>query len=135
MNLPKKLLIPLLTLPMLLMAACGGLSDEEKAMIGNYYIPAVSDTHPMIELRADRSAVLRAIRPGDISYSVPGKWKLHADSLVIVTDPTSITVEDGDPALVGTVAKRVAYPIKSYNETTLTIERQGITYDYHRRLE
>lgn len=118
-----------------LLSACGGLSDREEKMVGNYYIPAVSDSRPLLELGNDRSAVIRAIRPGELSYSVAGTWELDGDTLVIATDPSSITIEEGDPALVGTVAPRVAYPVKSFNETTLTIDRQGITYDYHRRIE
>lgn len=118
-----------------LLSACGGLSDREEKMVGNYYIPAVSDSRPLLELGNDRSAVIRAIRPGELSYSVTGTWELDGDTLVIATDPSSITIEEGDPALVGTVAPRVAYPVKSFNETTLTIDRQGITYDYHRRAE
>lgn len=120
---------------LMLLAACGGLSDREKQMVGKYYIPAVSDTNPLIELNEDRTSVLRAIRPGDITYSVTGTWQCDGDSLVIVNDSTSITIEDGDPGLVGHVTRRVAYPIRSFNESTLTIERQGINYDYHRRAE
>lgn len=104
-------------------------------MIGKYYIPAVSDTTPLIELNADGTSVLRAIRPGNITYSVSGVWKVDKDSLIIESDSTSITIEDGDPGLVGHVAHRVAYPIRNFNESTLTIERQGIVYDYRRRNE
>ena len=120
---------------LLLLASCGGLTDQEKRMVGKYYIPALSDTHPLIELNADGTSVLRAIRPGDITYSVTGVWKVDNDSLIIESDSTSITIEDGDPGLVGHVSRRVAYPIKRYSESTLSIERQGITYDYHRRSE
>lgn len=125
------LLFPLLSL----LAACGGLSEQEEKMVGKYYIPALSDTNPLIELNADRTSVLRAIRPGDITYSVAGVWKVENDSLIIESDSTSITIEDGDPGLVGHVSRRVAYPIKDFNESTLSIQRQGITYDYHRRLD
>lgn len=125
------LLFPLLSL----LAACGGLSEQEEKMVGKYYIPALSDTNPLIELNADRTSVLRAIRPGDITYSVTGVWKVENDSLIIESDSTSITIEDGDPGLVGYVSRRVAYPIKDFNESTLSIQRQGITYDYHRRLD
>lgn len=125
------LLFPLLSL----LAACGGLSEQEEKMVGKYYIPALSDTNPLIELNADRTSVLRAIRPGDITYSVTGVWKVENDSLIIESDSTSITIEDGDPGLVGHVSRRVAYPIKDFNESTLSIQRQGITYDYHRRLD
>ena len=107
------------------LSACGGLSDKEKQMVGNYYIPAVSDTRPLLELGNKRDAVIRAIRPGELSYCVTGKWELSGDTLVIQTDP----------ALVGTVAPRVAYPVKAFSENTLTIDRQGVTYDYHRRNE
>lgn len=125
------LLFPLLSL----LAACGGLSEQEEKMVGKYYISALSDTNPLIELNADRTSVLRAIRPGDITYSVTGVWKVENDSLIIESDSTSITIEDGDPGLVGHVSRRVAYPIKDFNESTLSIQRQGITYDYHRRLD
>lgn len=125
------ILFPLLSL----LAACGGLSEQEEKMVGKYYIPALSDTNPLIELNADRTSVLRAIRPGDITYSVTGVWKVENDSLIIESDSTSITIEDGDPGLVGHVSRRVAYPIKDFNESTLSIQRQGITYDYHRRLD
>ncbi len=123
-------------LPLLaLLSACGGLSDQEEKMVGKYYIPALSDTRPLMELNADRTSVLRAIRPGDISYSVTGVWKVEGDSLIIESDSTSITIEEGDPGLVGHISRRVAYPITGFNESTLSIQRQGITYDYHRRMD
>ena len=116
-------------LPLLaLLSACGGLSDREEKMV-------LSDTRPLMELNADRTSVLRAIRPGDISYSVSGVWKVEGDSLIIESDSTSITIEEGDPGLVGHIACRVAYPITGFNESTLSIQRQGITYDYHRRMD
>lgn len=50
-------------LPLLaLLSACGGLSDREEKMVGKYYIPALSDTRPLMELNADRTSVLRADR-------------------------------------------------------------------------
>jgi len=131
----SKVAILLLMIPALLLSACGGLSEQEKKMVGKYYIPALSDTRPLIELNPDRTSVLRAIRPGDITYCVTGVWKVENDSLIIESDSTSITIEEGDPGLVGYVSRRVAYPIKNFNETTLSIERQGITYDYHRRMD
>ncbi len=117
-----------------LSASCSGMSDREKSMVGKYYIPAISDTHPLIELDADRNAVLRAIRPGELSFYVAGQWRVENDSLIIDNDASSITIEEGDPSLVGTVAPRVAYPIVNFDETTLRIEKQGIIYDYHRRM-
>jgi hypothetical protein len=126
--------LPLLAGTLLLMASCGNaLSKREKAMVGKYYISAVSDTRPLLELNADRGSVIRAIRPGDLSFYVAGKWHVDGDSLIIENDVSSITIEEGDAALVGRVAERVAYPIVNFDESTLRIERQGIMYDYHRR--
>ena len=127
--------IAVMALTLTTLTACGGMSKREKSMIGKYYIPAVSDTHPLLELSADRQSVMRAIRPGELSFYVEGEWKVENDSLIIVNDASSITIEEGDPALVGTVAERVAYPILGYDETTLRIERQGVVYDYHRRAD
>ena len=84
-----------------LSASCGGLSEKEEGMVGKYYIPAVSDTHPLLELEADRSAVIRAIRPGELSFYVSGEWRLENDSLIIDNDISSITIEEGDPGLIG----------------------------------
>jgi hypothetical protein len=126
----------MLLLPALLLAACSGMSEQEKRMIGKYYIPVISDSKPLIELNADGSSVLREIHSSDITFSVSGQWHVVEDSLVIENDSSSITIEDGDPGLVGYISHRVAYPIKSFNESTLSLERQGgIVYDYHRRVE
>ena len=119
----------------LLLASCGGMTDREKAMAGKYYISALSDTHPVIELNDKNRSVLRAIRPGELSFSVEGTWHVEGDSLIIVNDSTSITIEEGDPALVGSIASRVAYPILRADETMMRIERSGVIYDYQRRPE
>ena len=119
----------------LLLASCGGMTDREKAMAGKYYISALSDTHPVIELNDKNRSVLRAIRPGELSFSVEGTWHVEGDSLIIVNDSTSITIEEGDPALVGSIAPRVAYPILRADETMMRIERSGVIYDYQRRPE
>ncbi|MDE6528474.1 MAG: hypothetical protein K2L78_05455 [Muribaculaceae bacterium] len=118
-----------------LLQSCGGMSEQEKRMVGNYYIPAISDTHPLLELDADGNAVVRAIRPGELSFFVTGQWHLENDSLIIDNDISSITIEEGDPGLVGTVAPRVAYPILGFDDVVLRLERQGVVYDYHRRPE
>ena len=119
----------------LLLASCGGMTDREKAMAGKYYISALSDTHPVIELNDKNRSVLRAIRPGELFSSVEGTWHVEGDSLIIVNDSTSITIEEGDPALVGSIAPRVAYPILRADETMMRIERSGVIYDYQRRPE
>ncbi len=120
---------------MLLLGSCGGMTDQEKAMIGKYYISAVSDTHPLLELEEGNTAVVRAIRPGELSFSVEGVWHVRNDSLVIDNDVSSIAIEEGDPALVGNVSEHVSWPIRHYDETTLRLERGGIIYDYHRRMD
>ena len=120
---------------LLTLSACSGMSKREKSMIGKYYLQTISDTHPLIELNDKNQAVVRAIRPGELSYSVTGTWHVEEDSLIITTDPSSITIEEGDPSLVGSVAPRLAYPIIQYDEITLRLQRQGAVYDYHRRPE
>lgn len=117
------------------LTSCGGMTSQEKEMMGKYYIPALSDAKPLLELNDENRAVMRAIRPGDLTFSVSGTWKVRDDSLIVENDPATIKIEEGDPAMMGTVAPRVAYPIVSFNETTLTLNRGGVTYDYHRRLD
>ena len=117
------------------LAACNGLSDHEKALVGKYYNTALSDMKPEIELNADRSATLRAIRPGDLVYAVSARWEATADSLIMHPDTTSIAVEEGDPAGVGHVPARVAWPIVKASEQTLTLIRNKNTIDYRRRYE
>ena len=118
-----------------LLVSSGGRTDQEKSMIGKYYISAVSDTHPLLELNDGNMAVVRAIRPGELSFSVEGVWHVRNDSLVIDNVVSSIAIEDGDPALVGNVAEHLAWPIMHYDDTMLRIERGGVIYDYHRRME
>lgn len=119
----------------MLFAACGGMSEQEKRMVGSYYIPDITDSRPLIELHADGSSLMRAVRPGELSFFVTGTWSVDNDSLIILNDASSITIEEGDPAFVGDVSPRVAYPIVRYDETTLCIEKHGVIYDYHRRVE
>lgn len=116
-------------------AACNGLSDREKELVGKYYNTAVSDMTPEIELNADRSAVVRALRPGDLVYSVKARWSATADSLIVIPDASSIVVEEGDPAGVGNVPARLAWPIVKCNEQSLTLIRNRNTIDYRRRYE
>ena len=115
--------------------ACNGLSDYEKSMVGKYYNTALSDMKPAIELNSDRTAVVRAIRPGDLVYSVQATWSATEDSLILVTDSTSIQIEEGDPAAVGRVAPRLSWPIVRSNEQTLTLIRDKNTIDYRHRYE
>lgn len=117
------------------LSACNGLSDYEKSLVGSYYNTALSDMKPAIELNADRSATVRAIRPGDLTYSVSATWEATEDSLILVPDATSIVIEEGDPTAVGNVAPRLSWPIVKCNEQTLTLVRDRNTIDYKRRYE
>lgn len=128
--------VPIAMLPLLMsLASCDGLDSYEKTMVGKYYNTAISDTNPVIELNKDRTSVLRASRPGEITYSVKGRWHGYPDSLVVDNDPSSITIEEGDPAMVGHVAEHIVLRIKSFNESTMTVDHGGLSYDYHRRPE
>lgn len=124
-----------MTMVMTALTSCNGLSDYEKTLVGSYYNTALSDMKPAIELRADRSATVRAIRPGDLTYSVSATWKATGDSLILVPDASSIVVEEGDPMAVGNVAPRLSWPIVKCNEQTLTLVRDRNTIDYKRRYE
>ena len=120
---------------LLSLSACNRLSDREKELVGKYYNTALSDMKPEIELNSDRSAVLRAQRPGDLVYSVKARWEATDDSLIVCPDTVSIVVEEGDPAAVGHVPARLAWPIVKYNDQTLTLIRNRNTIDYRRRYE
>ena len=52
------------------MVACGGMSSREKEMVGKYYIPAVSDASPLLELNEDNRSVMRAIRPSGMWLAI-----------------------------------------------------------------
>ncbi len=128
-------LLPVCAFALLSLAACNGLSVREKELVGKYYNTALSDMKPEIELNSDRSAVVRALRPGDLVYSVKARWEATEDSLIIRPDTVSIVVEEGDPAAVGHVPARLAWPIVKYNDQTLTLIRNRNTIDYRRRYE
>ena len=76
-----------------ILTSCGGMSKQEKAMVGKYYIPAISDTRPLIELNADNRSVIRAIRPGEISFM----WR--AIPRFFITMPPQSPLRKGIPDL------------------------------------
>jgi len=75
---------------------------------------------------------MRAIRPEVATCWVEGRWHIVGDSLVIVNDPATLQVE-GNRSVVGNVAPRVAYLIRSYDGVALTLDKDGVDYTYHRR--
>lgn len=119
------------TLILALAAACNGLSREAKEIVGDYYNTELSQTEPVMELRRDGTCVIRAIRPGVLTYSVDGRWNVENDSLVMTLDPATLSSR-GDAALVGHIPTRYAVRIVEHNDFNMTIEQGGATYLYTR---
>ena len=85
-----------------------------------------------MELRNDATCVIRAIKPGVLSYSVDGKWNVEHDSLIVRLDPGSLKFV-GDSTLIGHIPEKIAQKVVSYNDFTLQLETDGISYLYQRR--
>jgi lipoprotein len=130
----KKLLLPAisLTLASAILCGCSRLSSEAKEMIGNYYIPEVSQDLPLMELNSDGTCVMRAIKPGVLTISVPGKWNVLRDTLFIENTPTELTAE-GDTTLIGNIPENMAKAVINFSGVTLTLESDGVQYVYLRR--
>lgn len=60
----KTTLYASLMMTWLLATSCGDLSSEAKQIVGNYIIPEISQTEPVMELKRDATCVVRAIKPG-----------------------------------------------------------------------
>lgn len=118
----------------LLTSGCNPLSDEAKEMVGNYYIPVISEDQPMMELRGDGRCVIRAIRPGVLTYQVPGKWNVENDTLRMVLDPEGMTWE-GDSSLIDEVPPEIKRAVVEFTGVNLTLKQNGILKVYHRRVE
>ena len=113
-------------------ASCSHLSSEAREIVGNYYIPEISNDDPLFELRDDATCTIRAIWPGVLTYAVDGKWNVANDSLVALLDVTTLEWE-GDSSLIGDVAQRYTRQIVDYDETSLTVRKDGVNYVYQRR--
>lgn len=116
------------------LTACGGMSDRAREIAGVYYIPEVSEDTPLLELDTDGSCLVRAVKPGVLTYEVPGKWDVLRDSLIIHTDASKLKFM-GDSTLIGHVAKVIAKRVSGFNGISLTLAKGGIEYVYHRRNE
>lgn len=114
------------------LTSCEKLSNEARMLAGNYYIDEISTHEPLYELRADGTCSMRAIRPGVLVYQVDGRWDVKGDSLVAVLDPSTL-VWEGDSTLIGRVARNYSRHIVNSDERSLTVEKDGVTYLYHRR--
>ena len=111
--------------------SCGRLSKEAKQIAGDYIIPEVSQTEPVMELKRDATCVLRAIKPGVLTYAVEGDWNVENDSLIISLDASTVSYV-GDSALIGEIPVRSARKIVEHNDFNLQLESNGVIYYYKR---
>lgn len=123
-----------LMFPALLAAAmfqsCSGLSGEAKKIVGNYVIPEVSQQQPVMELNSDATCVVRAIKPGVLTYAVEGTWNVENDSLVMLLDPSTLKIEEGDASLVGNIPQRAARKVAGYTDLSLELKSGDVIYYY-----
>lgn len=130
MNRIFKMLLPLAGI--MLLQSCSDLSGEAKKIAGNYVIPEVSQDTPVMELNRDASCVVRAIKPGVLTYSVGGTWNVENDSLIMLLDASTVKVEEGDESLVGNIPSRSARKVAGYTDLSLELESGGVIYYYKR---
>lgn len=117
-----------------LMSSCGRLSDQAKEMVGNYYIPVISEDQPLMELNGNGECVVRAIRPGVLVYEVPGSWNVENDTLLIKLKPEDI-VWEGDSSLIGDVPPELKRAVVEFTGVNLTLKQNDILKVYRRRVE
>ncbi|MCM1356549.1 MAG: hypothetical protein NC212_09125 [Staphylococcus sp.] len=117
-----------------LLASCSHLSGDAKKIVGTYYNTEISQTEPVMVLKKDGTCVIRAIKPGVLTYSVEGEWNVENDSLIINTKPSSLTFE-GDSTLIGHIPERLAQKLIGHTDFTLQLGHDGISYLYQRRNE
>ncbi len=129
----RHLLYALLATTSLLTVSCSKLSPEAREIIGTYYNGELSQTDPVLELNADGTCLVRAIRPGVLTYSVEGTWNVANDSLLMTLDPNTVAA-DGPADLVGKIPERYASKIVDHTEFNLQLEQGGATYLYHRQV-
>ena len=113
-------------------SSCSHLSAEAKKIAGNYYIPEISEKEPLMELNPDGKCLIRAIRPGVLSYTVEGKWDVRNDSVIVVLEPSTLQFE-GDSLLIGEIPTRASRRIVKFDDINLELENDGVHYIYHRR--
>mgnify|MGYP006992796481 FL=1 len=114
-----------------IVAACSPLSPAAREIVGKYYINEVSDDTPLLELNSDGTSVMRAIRTDVLTVIVPGTWDVTGDSLVIVNDMNAIKAI-GDTSIMGSIAPRSAHRIIERTPTSITLDINGLSYQYHR---
>ncbi|MCF0213354.1 MAG: hypothetical protein HUK13_02735 [Muribaculaceae bacterium] len=115
------------------LGSCNHLTKEAKEMVGNYYIPEISEDVPIMELNGNGRCTIRAINPGVLTFSVEGKWNVVDDSLVTDLKRETLTYE-GDSTLIGNVPEHVSSYIVDFNGMALTIKHpSGNHMVFHRR--
>ena len=124
----------LIAIVALLTSSCNSLSKEAKQIVGNYYNTEISQSEPVMELNKDATCLIRAIKPGVLTYSVEGEWNVERDSLVIELDPSTVKFE-GDGSLIGEIPTRSARKIVDHSDFNLQLEQDGISYLFQRRTQ
>lgn len=114
------------------LCGCSKLSPEAKEIVGTYYNVEVSREQPVMELNKNATCVIRAIRPGVLTYEVDGTWNVENDSLIMTMDPSSLHFE-GDSSLIGDIPARIARKVNEHNDLSLQLEHDGVTYLYQRQ--
>lgn len=113
------------------LTACSKLSREARQIVGAYYNTELSQTDPVMELRPDGTCLVRAIRPGVLSYTVEGTWNVVHDSLTMKLNAATLKC-DGDSMLVGNIPPSYSRKIVDHTDFNLTLEQGGATYLYQR---
>lgn len=129
----KYLLPTALATASLLTASCSKLSPEAREIVGSYYNGELSQTEPVLELKADGTCLVRAIRPGVLTYSVEGTWNVVNDSLLMTLDPATVAT-DGPIDLIGKIPEHYASKIVDHTDFNIQLEQGGATYLYHRQI-
>ncbi|MDE6116623.1 MAG: hypothetical protein K2G33_03845 [Duncaniella sp.] len=114
------------------LCGCSKLSKEAKEITGIYYNPEISHNEPVMELHKNATCVIRAIKPGVLTYSVEGDWNVLNDSLIINIEPSTLKFE-GDSTIIGNIPKRIVRKIASHNELSLQLEQDGVSYIFQRQ--
>ena len=112
---------------------CHRLSEKARQMPGHYYINEISQDLPLLDLNDDATCIVRAIKPGILTYAVAGRWDVVGDSLVIEVEPV-LTELQGDSSLVGDIPARLARRVQEFTGTSLTLRHDGSDYVYLRRI-
>lgn len=127
--------LPTLSLALLTaLCGCSKLSPEAKEIVGVYYNPEVSQNEPVMELNPNATCLIRAIKPGVLSFDVKGTWNVENDSLIMLLDSSTLHFT-GDSTLIGNIPERIVRKVAEHNEFSLQLEQNDVSYIFHRRTE